>query len=179
MFMSHRTYFSISLKHEPTEDPESRRKIMRKQISVTSYVSPLAAEIKTNVETEFEYFLCSMTIEIVIFTWNSSPCVCVRVLDGKWFEMENPLFIIIYLESISINSVECIRMWRQILKHSPIGDDLNAHKKRRQYGTYRCSGRARTRVGISSEALDKYSVLVFLILLFFTCDAGKLNAFSW
>lgn len=50
--------------------------------------------------------------------------------NEKWFEMENPLFIIIYLESISINSVECIRMRRQILKCflRALGDDLIAQK---------------------------------------------------
>lgn len=40
--------------------------------------------------------------------------------DLKWKIPHHPLFIIIYLESISINSVECVRMWRQILKHFQI-----------------------------------------------------------
>lgn len=80
------------------------------------------------------------------------------------FEMENPLFIVIhsYLESISINSVECIRLWRQIFERFPETAMIWARKNAPAYGTQsarrninqlRGTREANTRRGISDSAL--------------------------
>lgn len=97
-----------------------------------------------NFSSQLRRFYCHIKL---IITWSVRAwvwvCVCVRWFkslsmalheiksNGKWMEMEKKFsfFIIIYLESISINSVECVWMRRQILKCFRNDDDLNAQKR--------------------------------------------------
>lgn len=121
---SHLPFLQLNARHHRT----TLRHNMRKHIFLLPHLLRVVQNISRWKRISKKTFLCSSTIEIVIFIAmrEYARFRLSRAPSEKWFEMENPLFIIPTLnqfQSTRLSAFECEGKYWNIL------DDLNAFAK--------------------------------------------------